>query len=98
MCINTVMHRLAVPAEPSACGYCGRRHRTYRQAARCRWRDALWVEGEGRWASVSLCPHEENFVPKRAVTVELYASREEALAAKARIDRGFCGNACRRLH
>jgi hypothetical protein len=71
---------------PTYCHGCGRAHRTWRALAKCRWRKAEWVSGNGRFASVSYCP--------RGITVQLYADRVEAEQAKAFIDRLACGGRC----
>ena len=74
---------------PPRCRRCGSAHRTWHKLASCRFR-ALWVSGNDRFASVSFCP--------RGTTVQMYATRPEAEAAKAAIDTGNCGGACIRHH
>jgi hypothetical protein len=75
---------------PPPCSRCGARHRTWRRLARCRWPGAAWVTGEGRFASVSLCPPD--------VTVMLFREREKAEEAKGLIDRLACGGRCWKRH
>lgn len=77
------------PRPSLPCVRCGRHHRNWNIAAKCRWR-ALWVCGRGPWASVSFCP--------RGTTVQLYETQLEAVEAKQAIDRGSCGGACIRQH
>ena len=72
------------------CRKCGRRHRSWRTVAVCRWPRSCWVSGEGRFASVSWC--------HPGATVELYADREKAEQAKRAIDMGGCGGSCSCLH
>jgi hypothetical protein len=67
--------------------YCRRRHRSYRTAAACIWKRAAWIAGDGPYASVSYCG---------VLTVALYPTADEALAAKRFIDRLACGHRCRR--
>src|SRR5438132_827319 len=75
---------LMPPAVP--CCRCGRRHKNWRTIAECCWPRAEWITGFGQWASVSLCP--------RGVTVQLYATRDEAEAAKRLVDKTRCGSQC----
>ncbi len=69
--------------------HCRLRHLDYFAFARCSWPDAAWIEGEGRWASVTNC---------RGTTVMLHATLDDAVAAVAAIDRRACGGACSRHH
>jgi hypothetical protein len=79
-------------APGTPCPDCGRRHRTWRAVAECRWRDGLeWVTGNppaggACYAVVSIYP--------RGVTVTLWALPAEAERAKALIDRLACGGRC----
>jgi len=63
----------------------------------CRWRRAIWVSGEGRYASVSLCGH---LVGRgwQDTPVQLYRERDDAEAANRAIDATGCGNRCSRNH
>lgn len=79
-----------VPKPIPSCPRCGRRHRLWRAAATCLLHPVYWCIGRGPFASVSDCP--------RGRTVILFTDRNEALKAKATIDRGSCGGACIRLH
>jgi hypothetical protein len=79
----------------SCCRRCGKRHRSWRTVALCRWRGAEWIVGDPPFAgpcfaSVSHCP--------RGVTVILYPTKAEAEAAKRLIDRLACGGRCMRMH
>jgi hypothetical protein len=58
--------------------------------AECRWPRAVWVEGEGRFASVSACPP--------GVTVMLFGARADAERAKRQIDATACGGQCWKWH
>ncbi len=69
--------------------HCRRRHLTWRAFAECAWPGAAWIEGEGRWASVAWC---------RDLTVQLFDSLDDAIAAQDAIDRKACGGACERRH
>jgi len=68
---------------------CERIHRDPRVMARCIWNRAHWMLGNGHYATVSRC---------RGTTVALWATVEEAEAAKAAIDALACGGACVRRH
>jgi len=70
--------------------YCERRHRTYRTLAKCLWPRALWIVGEGPYATLAWCP--------RGLTVELHRTREAAEEAKACIDVTGCGGLCQGRH
>lgn len=72
------------------CRRCGRRHRSWRALAKCRWPGAHWVGGEGPFASVSSC--------RPGDSVELYATRQQAERARARIDEWGCCGGCTLLH
>lgn len=66
---------------------CQRRHRSWRAFARCYFRGAAWVTGDGPFACISYC---------KAPTVTLWPTHEEATDAKDFIDRIACGGFCRR--
>lgn len=57
--------------------------------ARRRWPAAVWIIGNGPWASVAYCVD---------TTVMLFATQPEADQAKAFIDRLACGHACLQEH
>jgi hypothetical protein len=65
--------------------WCARSHRTYQTFARCVWRRAVWVRGEGPYAVLAHC---------RSLTIALYADLEDAEYAKRLIDRTACGGRC----
>ncbi len=68
---------------------CTRTHRTYRTMAQCIWPRAVWIIGNGEFASVAWC---------RALTIQLHHTLEAAEEAKAAIDSTGCGGACRGDH
>jgi len=70
--------------------YCNAKHRTYRTMAKCVWRRAAWIMGDGEYASVAWC--------HRGATVQLHATAGEAEQAKAIIDASACGGRCTRRH
>jgi hypothetical protein len=94
---NMVPGRLAGGQRVIHCAWCGRSHRSWRALAACRWqRGLLWVQGNppaggGCWAVVSTCGASD-------VTVTLWSSQGEALAAKAAIDTTGCCGGCSGQH
>lgn len=64
---------------------CAKVHRTYTALAKCIWRRAHWVDGDGPYATVSGC---------RGTTVQLHGTVGEAERAKSAIDGSGCGGAC----
>lgn len=64
---------------------CTKRHRTFRAMARCIWRRACWITGNGPYASVSNCG---------ATTVMLYSDMLAAHKALEFIDELGCGGQC----
>src|SRR5262245_7095219 len=58
----------------------------WRKAAKARFLNALWINGSGRFASVSWCHGEP--------MVQIYIGRRQAEAAKALIDQYACGGGC----
>lgn len=69
---------------------CTRTHRTYTTLAKCIWPRALWIHGNGPYASVARCG--------RGTTVALYPNAQDAHDAKALIDNTGCGGLCQRRH
>jgi hypothetical protein len=69
--------------------YCDRTHRTYRTLAKCIWRRAEWIAGDGPYATLAHC---------RVLTVELHTTEAAARQALARIDEWGCGGRCYRDH
>lgn len=63
--------------------------RGYRGAARKRWKRAVWIQGQGRWAVVAYCNH---------TSVSLHIDRIDAVHSMAFIDRLGCGHQCQRVH
>ncbi len=78
---------LAYQTHQRLCALCGRRHRTFRTQAKCRWPKACWVVGEGPWACVAGCGWP---------SISLWPTRDEALIAKEHIDAWGCGSWCSR--
>jgi len=68
---------------------CERRHRGYRTLARCMWRRAAWVSGEGAFALVARCG---------VITVSLWPTLAAAEESKRLIDATACGGRCTRQH
>ncbi|MET7639348.1 hypothetical protein [Streptomyces sp. NPDC005438] len=71
--------------------HCTRAHRTYNALAKCMWPRAVWVCGEGPYATVSRCPSGGR---RNALTVALWSTHEAALSAKKIIDDSMCGGSC----
>jgi hypothetical protein len=68
---------------------CTAKHRTYNRMARCIWRRAHWVNGEGPYAVVAYC---------NGATITLWAEPEDASAVLKQIDHGGCGGFCHKKH
>jgi len=58
--------------------------------ARLKWPKAIWIIGNGPYASVSACNIKE--------TVILFETLAEAEIAKNQIDKTACGGKCKRNH
>lgn len=69
--------------------YCSSSHRSYRTMAKCMWKRAVWVTGEGPFAVLAHC---------RVLSVTLHKTPEAAEAAKKTIDSTACGGACNGRH
>lgn len=94
------MHKTtAQPPRTRRCA-CGRRHRKWTAVAKCRWPRAVWVVGDGPYASVAHCvarrAHDPHFGRAYAdsQTVMLFPTRPAAEHAVAFIDRLACGGVC----
>ncbi len=68
---------------------CARGHRMWNAFARCVWPRAVWVNGEGPWASVAYCG---------GTTVMLFTTLVNATDAKGSIDAYGCGGRCGGRH
>jgi hypothetical protein len=68
---------------------CTRNHRTYKAAAKCIWRKAEWITGEGPYAVLAYCS---------VLTITLHATIESADEALYVIGDTGCGGKCRRDH
>lgn len=64
-------------------------HYDFREKADCIWPHAEWIDGNGPYAVLAHC---------RVLTIQMYRWEDEAVAAKARIDRSACGGMCVRHH
>jgi hypothetical protein len=73
------------------CRKCHRQHRWWYTFANCFYPRALWLHGDGPWASVSRCARYGYDGP----TVALHATQEKAEAAVQFINRLACGGRCR---
>jgi hypothetical protein len=69
--------------------YCERQHRHYRTTAVCLWPRAIWITGEGPYATLAWC---------RVLTVALHQDIDTAREAQAFIDKYACGGQCYRRH
>lgn len=69
--------------------YCLRRHQSYRTLARCIWPRAVWVTGQGPYATLAHCRH---------LSVMLHATLAEAEQSMATIRATGCGGACDGKH
>ena len=65
---------------------CSSNHWLYRRMARCIWRRAVWISGEGPYACVANCG--------RGTSVTLHETCESAQASKRQIDWLGCGGFC----
>ncbi|MGH3476719.1 MAG: hypothetical protein ACRDPQ_14060 [Nocardioidaceae bacterium] len=69
--------------------YCDVSHRTYQAMAKCMWRRAVWIEGDGPYALLARC---------RVLTVTLHADLAGAVVSKRPIDGSGCGGLCHGDH
>ena len=74
---------------------CERNHRAYYTAAKCIWRKAHWITGDGPYACLSWCPSGPWPV---SLTVTLWQTEEQARAAKKLIDDEACSGRCVNNH
>jgi hypothetical protein len=86
-------------AATPVCCRCGRRHKSWRAVALCRWPKAIWIAGNPPfdgpcYASVSSCPGFRRSGP----TVILYRTEARAMEGKKLIDGLGCGGGCCRMH
>jgi hypothetical protein len=72
-----------------SCRTCGKSDRNYRGVAKCRWKHAEWIEGEGQFALLAHC---------RVLSVTLWPTLEEAKNSKSEIDASGCGGSCYKQH
>lgn len=68
---------------------CNRQHRSHNTLTRCMFPRAVWISGEGPYASLAWC---------RDLTIVLFDNESEALTAKYNIDKSGCGGACTGHH
>jgi hypothetical protein len=63
------------------CDVCDRQHRRWHTQAKCCWPRAIWVAGDGRWATVAYCVARRAWKPyfgrayRDSQTVMLHATR-----------------------
>lgn len=69
--------------------YCDKTHRSYATKAKCLWKRAYWITGDGPYAVLAWC---------RVLTVTLHNTADDAQAAKRWIDETACGGRCHRSH
>ncbi|GAB3154210.1 hypothetical protein GCM10027258_57750 [Amycolatopsis stemonae] len=74
---------------------CARKHRTFLAMAKCIWRRAVWITGEGPYATVSRCAHGPY---ELAVTVRLHADLDSAQSSLKLINDTGCGGRCSNRH
>jgi hypothetical protein len=63
---------------------------TYRKEVKKRYKHVIWIDGDGRYATVAAC--------NGPVTVMLHEILEKAKRAKRRIDSLGCGGNCSDAH
>jgi hypothetical protein len=68
---------------------CGKQHKKLSAVARCLWRRAAWIEGDGPFAVLAHC---------RALTVMRHPDEGAARASQRQIDKTGCGGLCSRRH
>ncbi len=68
---------------------CQRKHQSFAALAKCIWRRAEWISGNGAYATLAHC---------RVLTVELHQTLDTARQAKAAIDSTACGGRCYGRH
>jgi hypothetical protein len=68
---------------------CTANHRTHRAMAKCIWKRAEWITGDGPYALLAHC---------RVLTVTLHQRPETAEAGRQTIDETACGGACYGKH
>jgi hypothetical protein len=69
---------------------CTRTHRTWATLAKCIWPRALWIHGNGPYASIARCG--------RGTTIQLCPTATDAQQMKDVIDSSGCGGLCQRRH
>jgi hypothetical protein len=67
----------------------GQERKNYISRAKKRWHNAVWIEGEGRYALLAHC---------RELSISLWATMEEAESEKKILDKFGCGGMCDELH
>lgn len=77
--------------------YCEKKHRNYHTQAKCIWKWAVWITGDGPYACLAWCPAGGS---RRSsdLTIELHPTLESAEKAKAYIDKFWCGGNCSNRH
>jgi hypothetical protein len=78
---------------------CTRQHRTYAALAKCTWRNAIWISGEGAYALVGFCPRAGVHASRWGrACVMLFESLDEAREGWARAYLDECTGYCCRDH
>src|SRR5262249_46320927 len=87
MVTKRVHQRTSMTIPSSWCRRCGRHHRSWRTAARCRWPKAIWVAGDGPVGLLAAWGGE--------LTITLWSKIDaKAEQAKRQIDKFGCGSGC----
>jgi hypothetical protein len=73
--------------------YCSASHQSFLTLAKCIWRRAVWITGEGPFALLARCPSGPT-ERRQALTVTLWPTLRDAEVQKAFIDRMGCGGRC----
>ena len=66
--------------------YCETNHRTYKAFAKCIWKGALWITGQGPYALVAPCG--------AGTSVSLHKDATHAETVKGHLDKTYCGGYC----
>jgi hypothetical protein len=69
--------------------HCTHTHRTHHATAKCIWRNAEWIKGEGPYAVLAYCS---------VLTITLHATEQSANDAINEIGETGCGEKCEGEH
>ena len=70
----------------------------YRKKAKALYPQAEWIEGEGRYALLALCPSMSRPRQRECLTITLHETMVAAVIARAQLDRTGCGSGCCNNH